>query len=212
MNIEYLGHSCFAVRGSFSVVTDPFGDIGYEMKKTEADFCLLSHGHFDHCAAENVSGAKVVRSESDVALAKDISLECVPTFHDRSGGKLRGKNNVYKFIVDGVCFCHFGDLGEDFSNETAKRIGECDVLFIPVGGNYTIDAATAEKFAAATSAKLIVPMHFKTPRSNIDIEGLDDFKSRYKSIISANGVFNVDREALEKTSGQTLLVFNTDNF
>lgn len=212
MNIEYLGHSAFLIQGTKSVVTDPFGDIGYSMKKVKADYCLISHGHFDHCAKENVKGATVIDGEDKTKLAKDISLVCVKTFHDDMGGTRRGINNVYKFIIDGVTFCHLGDLGESFNERTAKAIGSCDVILIPVGGNYTIDDRNAYLYAEATGAKLIVPMHFKTPRSKIDIAPLEPFKSRYNAIIKVKDVFGTDKAAIESLPEKTLLIFDTDKF
>ena len=212
MNIEYLGHSAFLISAEKTVVTDPFGDIGYPMKRVKADYCLISHGHFDHCAKENVRGAVVIDSAEKVNLAKDISLECVKTFHDDMHGARRGMNNVYKFVMGGVTFCHFGDLGESFNDTTAKAIGRCDVLFLPVGGNYTIDDKNAYLYAEATGAKLIVPMHFKTPRSKIDIAPLGPFKSRYMAVIEAKDVFETDKEAIDSLPEKTLLTFDTDKF
>ena len=212
MKIKYLGHSCFLVQGTRSVVTDPFSDIGYEMERVKADFCLVSHGHFDHNCVEKVSGAKVIYGDSAAGEGADIALERISTFHDNKKGALRGSNFVCKFTVDGVRFCHLGDIGEDFSKETADRIGGCDVLFIPVGGNYTIDRVEAKKYADAIAPSLIVPMHFKTRRSRIDIDGLDRFKSLYKSIINCFNEFCFDKETLSAIKKGTILLFDTDRF
>lgn len=212
MNIEYLGHSCFLIEGGRSVVTDPFNDIGYSMKTVEADYCLISHGHFDHCAKENVRGAIAIDSADKAGLAKDITLSCIPTFHDNMRGARRGTNNVYKFVLGGVTFCHLGDLGESFNETTAKAIGSCDVLFLPVGGNYTIDDKNAYLYAKSSKAKLVVPMHFKTRRSNIDIAPIDGFKSRYKSIIEVKDSFDFDKQTIENLTEPTLLTFDTTKF
>ena len=131
MNIKYLGHSCFYVAGGFSVVVDPFHDIGYGQEVVNADYCLISHDHFDHNAAENVPGAIVIDSDKKEKLGEKISLRRIATFHDNVGGRLRGMNAVHVFTIDGVTFCHLGDLGENYSDSTAKKIGGCDVLFVP---------------------------------------------------------------------------------
>lgn len=212
MNIRYLGHSCFFVVGKYSVVTDPFSDIGYKQEKVEADFCLISHGHFDHNAANNVRGALVVNGRPAQKETEKIFLEQIVTYHDDFKGAKRGENVVHKFTVDGIRFCHMGDIGESFSEETAKRVGGSDVLFIPVGGNYTIDYLNAKKYADAISPKLIVPMHFKTPRSSIDIDGVENFKSLYKSIIEAKGVFSIDKGALDEQKETKVLLFDASKF
>ena len=205
MFIKYLGHSAFFIKANRSVVTDPFHFIGYDMEKVSADFCLLSHGHFDHNASEYVQNSVVIDSTDKTFLAKDISLSAIKTFHDDKKGKLRGGNLVFKFVLDGVTFCHLGDLGESFSEELADRIGKCDVLFLPIGGTYTIDHIEAKKYADHIAPALIVPMHYKTVRSNIDISGLDRFISAYNSIIEQKGEFYLDRETLDNIKGSVLL-------
>ena len=212
MNIRYLGHSCFFIEGDFSVVTDPFADIGYKQEVVSADYCLISHGHFDHNAAENVRGAVVIDRNTDPGKAKAISLKEIFTYHDAFSGTKRGMNLVFKFVVDGVTFCHMGDLGENFSVETADRIGKCDVLFVPVGGNYTIDYKNAKKFADYIAPKIVVPMHFKTPRSRIDIDGIEKFKSLYKLIIEVNDVFSITKREIDEIKEGGMLSFNTDRF
>ena len=212
MKIEYLGHSCFLIDGSFSVVTDPFNNIGYDMRRVSADYCLLSHSHFDHSASQFVSGAKVVSSLADVASAKDISLSATVTFHDAFCGAKRGKNLVYKFVIDDICFCHTGDLGEDYSDATADAIGGCDVLMIPVGGNYTIDYRTAKRFADRISPALFVPMHFKTPRSTIDIDGSENFRSLFGTVVNAGKSYEFDTNTLKSLDKGTLLIFDVKDY
>ena len=212
MKIEYLGHSCFLIDGAFSVVTDPFNNIGYDMRRVGADFCLLSHSHFDHSAYERVTGAKVISSLADECAAKEISLTAIKTFHDDCGGGKRGENFVYKFIIDDITFCHMGDFGENYSEEKADEIGRCDVLFIPVGGNYTIDAATARSYTDRISPALVVPMHFKTARSRIDIDGREEFCSFYKEKVLAGKSYSLDVRSLEKIKKGTLLLFDVEDF
>lgn len=211
MNIKYLGHSCFLISGVFSVVTDPFSDIGYKMEKVSADFCLISHGHFDHNAAENVSGATIIEGESSL-LGRKIDLERIKTFHDDKNGALRGVNWASKFTLEGVTFCHLGDIGERFSEETAKKLTGVDVLFIPVGGKYTIDEKTARQYVDYIKPEIVVPMHYKTPRSKIDIRSVDGFKSLYKSIINVSGSFEFDKSTLCKNAETKVLLFDSSNF
>ncbi len=174
------------------MVTDPFTDIGYPLKMVKCDFVLSSHDHFDHNAVDGVDYKKAVTLNSDLSLAKDIDLVAIDSFHDQVLGKKRGKNRIYKFTVDGINFAHLGDLGEDFSSFLVNKIGKVDILFIPVGGVYTIDCKTASKFAKAVSPKIIVPMHYKTPRSTVGVGGYEDFIREFSTVKFLPKEFNLD--------------------
>ncbi len=169
MFIEYLGHSSFLISGEeYSVITDPFSGIGYTVKRVRADYCIVSHDHFDHNYVFGVDVGRVIKTSTE----RFRAVEC---FHDNDGGKQRGTNRIFCFTLDGVNFCHTGDIGEDFNSEIVKQIGEVDILFIPIGGNYTIDAKEAKKYIDAINPKVVIPMHYKTPLSNLDISGLGEF-------------------------------------
>lgn len=203
MKITYLGHSCFLIEGKEkSVVTDPFKDIGYDVERVSADYCTVSHEHFDHNNASGVKVKQVVKSASKGFLA-------IKSYHDPNLGVMRGENTIFKFVVDGVTFCHLGDLGEFFSNDLVEEIGEVDVLFIPVGGRYTIDCKEAVKYATAISAKITVPMHYKTDRSNIDISSPDAF---IKKMAGVERVANsVEIDGYLDSEDKSVLVFDTTN-
>ena len=176
MRVTYLGHSCFLIEGKQkSVVTDPFSDIGYTVERVSADYCTVSHGHFDHSYTDGVDVKEIVTSPRPSCLA-------IKSYHDSNLGALRGENTIFKFEIDGVKFCHLGDLGEYFSADLVEEIGEVDVLFIPVGGTYTIDYKEAVKYANAINAKITVPMHYKTAKSTVDINGVEDFLRRMAGV------------------------------
>ncbi len=176
MRVTYLGHSCFLIEGKQkSVVTDPFSDIGYTVERVSADYCTVSHGHFDHSYTDGVDVKEIVTSPRPSFLA-------IKSYHDSNLGALRGENTIFKFEIDGVKFCHLGDLGEYFSADLVEEIGEVDVLFIPVGGTYTIDYKEAVKYANAINAKITVPMHYKTAKSTVDISGVEDFLRRMAGV------------------------------
>ena len=200
MKITYLGHACFLIEGkNQSVVTDPHKDIGYELKRVRANYCTVSHGHFDHDNVEGVDVDEVVRDSHPNFLAID-------SYHDASLGSLRGKNTIFKFEIDGIKFCHLGDLGEFFSQDLVDEIGEVDVLFIPVGGKYTIDDKEAVKYATAISAKITVPMHYITPRSEIDISDVKPFLKRMAGVEHVENSTDIDGYLEE---GGYVLVFDT---
>lgn len=170
MIIEYLGHSAFYLKGeSFSVVTDPFSGIGYDVKRVRCDYALSSHAHFDHCYFDGV--------DADFCITETChGFTAIPCWHDEACGAKRGANNAFYFEMDGLKVLHLGDLGQPYSNEAAEAFAlPVDVLFIPVGGNYTIDAEGAAAYARRINAKVTVAMHYKTENSRIDVAPPDAF-------------------------------------
>lgn len=199
MKIEYFGHSCFKITdGTRSVVFDPFADIGYDLPKIKADFCVCSHKHYDHFATQAVD-CKAVITEQNVA--KYPFLKAIDSFHDECKGAKRGKNTIFIFTADdGLTFCHMGDIGEPFADFAKKRSITTDILAIPVGGNYTIDSGEAVKYYKAIKPELVIPMHYKTARSNIDIAGKKNFlnKFTFESIAKADSPLNITNSDFAK--------------
>jgi len=180
MNVKWLGHSCFLITSGrgLRVITDPYsvgGGINYSPIKEPADIVVVSHDHFDHNNVSAVQGNPEVVKGSGVKTARGIQFRGVATYHDTSQGKQRGINTVFCFSMDDIKFCHLGDLGHLLSQVQISEIGAVDILFVPTGGFYTIDAADASKVCAQLKPKVIIPMHFKTPRCGLPISGVEDF-------------------------------------
>lgn len=197
MQIQYFGHSCFLISGSKTVLTDPFDGIGFDLPRLTADYVLSSHNHFDHNAFFKVFGKMNVAFKAGAEESSPISLIGIPTFHDDAMGALRGENVVYKFTLDGVTFMHLGDLGEQISAELFIRLGTADVLFLPVGGTYTIDYRQAKRLADGIKAKVVIPMHYKTPRSTVDVDPVDRFLSLCDGYQRADGPIEITKDLLE---------------
>ncbi len=176
MKIQYLGHSSFLLtsKKGTKIVTDPYGEVGFSMPCIEADAVTVSHRHYDHCNVGAVS-APLVLSEAGEYSVADISVSAVERFHDEVHGAKRGKNLIFRFLIDGLRVCHLGDLGEPCSPETVQAIGPADVLLIPVGGNYTIDAAEAKKYVEAIDPSIVIPMHYHVRGLTVDIGGVEPF-------------------------------------
>ena len=146
MKIKYLGHACFMITSDtgMKIITDPFttgNDLTYGKIKETADIVTVSHDHFDHNNVSEVRGnPRVVRGTTEV---KGIEFRGTTTYHDDAEGQLRGKNTIFCFEVDGIRTCHSGDLGHQLNAQQAAELGNIDLLLIPVGGFYTIDAKVA---------------------------------------------------------------------
>jgi len=211
MRIIYLGHSCFSIESNAGtkIVTDPYTKVGYELPKgIQADIVLVSHGHFDHNYMQAIEGNPVVFKEAGKYITKDIPIVGVDSWHDPKQGALRGHNVIFKFIVDGVTLCHFGDLGEAYSEELAEKIAGADVWLLPIGGTYTIDAAQALEYVKKLKPKAVIPMHYRPKDGCLDIAGAESFLSLVKdfSVISCkNGVYTLEKADLKV--GETQIIY-----
>ena len=179
MKIQYLGHSSFKLTEStgISVVTDPYDDsVGYHMPENNADAVTVSHHHYDHDAISKVKGNPVVLDKETGYILKDsVEISSIMSFHDDCRGKKRGENIIFKFRMDGLDVCHLGDLGEDCSSDLIEMILPVNVLMIPVGGNYTIDAKMAKEYVDRIMPDIVIPMHYRAKGCKLDIDKVDDF-------------------------------------
>jgi L-ascorbate metabolism protein UlaG (beta-lactamase superfamily) len=169
MIITYHGHSCFKLRGkNGAAVTDPYDDyVGFSLPSLSADVVTISHDHQDHNQAERISGTArrgnpfVIRHLGEYEV-EGISVFGIKSYHDDKGGKERGPNSIFTLLIDDVRVCHLGDLGHELTEEMVEEIGIIDVLFVPVGGTFTIDAKQAVAAARALEPGVVIPMHYKT--------------------------------------------------
>lgn len=164
MEITYLGQSSFKIKTKDTiVVTDPYNSemIGMKFTKTEADIVTISHHHADHDAIENVTDVKKIVDGPGEYEIKGVSIIGVASFHDDKKGAERGKNTIYVLEAENLRLLHLGDLGHKLTDEEVKEIGNIDIMFIPVGGFYTIDSKVAAEVVKQIGASIIIPMHFK---------------------------------------------------
>ncbi|MCI6377283.1 MAG: MBL fold metallo-hydrolase [Clostridiales bacterium] len=167
MILKYMGHSFFTLTlaDGTRIALDPYGAFyQYPRRRLDADICLISHHHHDHDGVECINaGAEVIDRPGVHQPARGLRIVGVPTWHDGQGGTLRGPNIFYVLEAEGLRVGHAGDLGHVPDLPTQKRIGHLDVLMLPVGGYYTIDAAAAYATQQALRPTVTVPMHYRTP-------------------------------------------------
>ena len=166
MLITCMGHSQFLLedRHGQRLVTDPFdAHTGYPMVPVRADCVTLSHAHGDHSCVEKVTGAPVVLRESGThSPLPDVRITGIPSFHDDERGAKRGANLLMLIEMDGLRVLHCGDLGHLPDEEILRGAGRVDILLIPVGGFFTIDAEAAMETCRLFAPRVIVPMHYRT--------------------------------------------------
>jgi len=177
VDITWLGHSCFRIKGSQAIIiTDPFPpELGYTLGKQTANIITLSHQHPSHSYAQGIGGEpKIIKGPGEYEIS-GILIIGIATFHDNQRGQVRGKNTVYVMEIDGVSVCHLGDLGHVLSTEQVEEIGRVDVLFLPVGGGSTINPAIAAEVILQLEPNAVIPMHYKTPAIKRELDSVDVF-------------------------------------
>jgi L-ascorbate metabolism protein UlaG (beta-lactamase superfamily) len=177
LDITWRGYSCFRIKGKeVTVMTDPYPPgLGYSLGRPQANVVTVSHPHPGHSYTNGVNGEyKVIKGPGEYEL-KDIYITGIATWHDADKGQKLGQNTIYILEMEGVTLCHLGDLGHQLSSELLEKVGDIDVLFLPVGGVSTIGGATAAEIVRRVTPKVAVPMHYKTPTLKRDLEPVDRF-------------------------------------
>ena len=211
MKIQYLGHSCFQLTTSngIKIITDPYQGVGYELPaKLRADIVTVSHDHFDHNNVSAIGGSPEWIQGEGVGECCGVRIMGIKTWHDPMQGQLRGKNTVYKLEFDEISFCHLGDIGEACTQEFCKKLGEVDVLFLPIGGTYTIDAEQAMAYVDMIQPKIVIPMHYRPGDGKLDIDGADKFLLQYNelNILRIKGEISLTKEKIERTKEKIIFM------
>ncbi len=164
IKINWLGHSAFNIKlPQLRAVIDPFPpEVGFKMKPVEADVVLVTHTHFDHSYIQGVKGEYILINGPGEYEIKGVHIKGWTTYHDKKNGAERGLNTIYRLEGDGFSLLHLGDLGHSLSDDLVEEIGEVDVLFIPVGGFYTLPMEDVVKVIDQLEPTYVLPMHYRT--------------------------------------------------
>ena len=187
MKIKWLGHASLLITSEegLKIISDPYsvgGGINYGKIQETADIVVVSHDHPDHGNVAAVKGKPEVVSTLGSRRVKGIEFKGIASYHDEAKGRQRGPNIIFCFTVDKMRICHLGDLGHQLDTSQIAEIGGVDILLIPVGGFYTIDAKGAAKVCEQLSPKVVIPMHYKTAKCDYPISGVDDFLKGRKNV------------------------------
>lgn len=177
MEINWLGHSCFRIKGAHTtVITDPYSpNSGYSLGKQTARIITVSHQHPEHSYVSGIAGEpRQVKGPGEYEIG-GVMIIGMPTFHDGEKGKTKGKNTIYLIEIDDISVCHLGDLGHTLTAEQAEELGNIDVLLVPVGGVSTITASAAAEIVRQLEPKIVIPMHYKTLMLKRELEPVDKF-------------------------------------
>jgi len=183
MIITWQGHSCFKIQDKMgtdgvTVVTDPFNkETGSKLKvpNFEADIVTVSHDHKDHNNVDALRGKPFVVTCAGEYDFKGVLIEGIDSYHDDKKGEERGGNIIYRIEIDDISVAHLGDLGDILDNAQIEKLIGTDVLLIPVGGKYTIDAKKAVEVISQIEPRIIIPMHYKTEGLAFDLDPVEKF-------------------------------------
>jgi L-ascorbate metabolism protein UlaG (beta-lactamase superfamily) len=195
MKIKYYGHAAFKITTDKGVriILDPYesgafgGALSYGKVTDEADIVLTSHDHEDHNYTKDIKGKFTQVKKEGTYELKGVKVSATPSYHDPSKGKERGNNLIFVIEADGLRVAHLGDLGHTLDKKTIEALGKVDVLLLPVGGLYTIDAKEAAKVMKDISPRVTIPMHYRTEKCNFPISPVDDFILGKKAVRTLAG-------------------------
>lgn len=185
--VAWLGHSGFTVLDGAGrlVLVDPFDDtVGFDLPALRPDAVLVTHEHFDHDAAQRFGRSPVLRSTGTHTLA-GVEFTGISADHDAEGGRRNGTTRIYLWRQGGIRFAHLGDIGQSaLRPDQAAALAGVDVLFVPVGGKTTVDAAGAKALADALRPRVVVPMHYGHSRVRFfGFDPLEPFLKLFKNIV-----------------------------
>lgn len=196
MKLQYLGHACVRLISEIgtTIICDPYDSnlVGYAMPSFGCDLATISHGHADHNCIEALTNLPTVMDCPGTIVLDDVSVTAFSTWHDDKQGALRGDNLVFTFGIDALRVAHLGDLGE-VNQEVANKLAGTNVLIIPVGGNYTIDAKQAKWYVDQIAPQIVVPIHY-SQGGTIDIARVEEFTSLFDKscVVYATDFYNID--------------------
>jgi L-ascorbate metabolism protein UlaG (beta-lactamase superfamily) len=183
MQITWRGQACFLIQAQkptkeqLRIVIDPYEDsLGLRLPAMEADLVLVTHSHFDHNNAKGVKGAPFIISHPGEYEVQGVFINGISSFHDEQEGKERGFNTIYTIYEEGLKLCHLGDLGQkELTASQLEAIGDVDILFVPVGGVYTVEGKEAAGIVKQIQPKIAIPMHYAIPKIKPKLQGPQDF-------------------------------------
>lgn len=202
MEIQYLGHASFRLKGKkIIVVTDPFHpSCGLEMPRVSADIITVSHDHEDHNYVPAISRTSrrepfLISGPGEYEVA-GVFATGVTLFHDKESGRQRGDITAYVINLDGIKLAHLGDLGHKLTDEQLEEINGVDVLFIPVGGKYTIGPRKAVEVVGQIEPRIVIPMHYQQPGLKFKLAPVDDFLKEIGVEVKPVSKFSLSKEKL----------------
>lgn len=208
MDIDWFGLSCFRLRSrEATLIADPYEkSIGLRFPRPRADIVTISHNHAGHDYADGVPGSpKIIHGPGEYEIS-NVFVTGVQTYHDKRGGRDRGKNTAYAINIEGINVCHLGDIGHVPNQAQADAIGDVDILLLPVGGGNALNASDAAEVVSLFEPLIVIPMHYRVPDLTVKLDNVDKFiKEMGVKAPDPVEALNVKRDGLPKEMQVVLL-------
>jgi len=209
MQIIRLGHSCFRIQNDgTTLIIDPFEDsIGLKMPKVSADIVLSSHDHYDHANFNAIRGESFKISTPGEYEVKDVFIYAIKSYHDDNHGQDRGENLIFFIEIEGMKLVHLGDFGQkELTQEQLKKLEGVDILMIPVGGTFTIDAKKAAEIISILEPAMVIPMHYKELGVKLNIDPLEKFKKEIGNKMEIIDKLKIKKKDLPKEETKVVVL------
>jgi len=216
MQIQYYGHSCFKLTAKpagratddVTIFFDPFGkELGLRPPQGQTDIIFVSHEHHDHNNVDALKGDPVIIYTPGEYAVKGINVIGLDSFHDEKEGTERGHSTIFILEAEDLKICHLGDLGSDLSGKQLEEIDGVDILFVPIGGKYTIDGKKAAELVRKIEPIIVIPMHYKVAGSTMDISDEQAFCSAMGSCPKEKTAkLNIKKKDLEGKGMEVVLM------
>ena len=180
MQITWLGQACFKIQGKeVTIVTDPYDNkyTGLKLPRLNADIVSVSHNHLDHNNIKVINGDPFVVNNPGEYETKKVFIWGIHSWHDNQEGAERGNNTIFVFKFEDIKIAHLGDLGNSLTDQQLEKLESVDILMVPVGGVYTIDAKQAAEVVNQLEPRIVIPMHYKIPGLKLKLDPVDQFCS-----------------------------------
>ena len=211
--ITWAGQSCFQISVSNSrdheanIVIDPFSEefTGLKLPNFSADIVLVTHDHKDHNNVKDIKGDPFVVQSPGEYEVKEVFVQGIPSFHDDSNGKEKGKNTIYVLESEDIRFCHLGDIGQkQLTDEQLEKIDRVDILMISVGG---VGVNNFQKIISQIEPKIVIPMHYNIPKLKLDLGEVSKFlKTMGKDSIVPQDKLTIKSSALPKEGAMEIVL------
>lgn len=187
VRVTWYGHSCFSFEDSVGrqILIDPFDEsVGYDLAWIRPEAVLVTHEHFDHNNLRRAVSYQLMNS-TGVSTVAGIEVTGILGYHDNEKGGRHGITRFYVWEMGGLRFAHLGDVGQSgLTSEQREGLGRVDVLFVPVGGKTTVDAAGAAELVREIVPRVVVPMHYGNKRVRFfEFDPVDDFLKLNENVL-----------------------------
>ncbi len=205
MRITWYGHAAFLIEtGGLRIILDPYRSPdsgGYLPIDEPADLVVVSHENdrYHSHLGQIVPPFQLIRAlelPEGGQVACDIRIEAVPVF-ETPERKPEDEVTVVHFRTEGLHLVFLGDLGHQLTEAELAPLRGAEIVLVPAGGPPTIDFPLIPQLIDAIAPRLVLPMHYKTPKINLNIQPVE----RFLEVLPQDTIIRIGSSTFEVTPG-----------